>query len=205
MNRACSFAHAVMLVASHMQKESSGERAWKKFEWGNFSPAFPIWAYGGPMSAVRTLQFGFAPDFFLWFFNSGSYTPRIIFEEGFDRRRGPTKFIWALSEQGQGFLGGTKNHDFHRKPMFSLLLERVRCRRRGNRCDNSSAGRRSQLCESSPAGTLVDGSPRAWSFAVRAKLASIWIRAQIYGWSLSTRICSRFLPINFPGVGVVQS
>ena len=44
---------------------------------------------------------------------------------------------------------------------FRLFLECVRCKKRQNRCARSAAGRRSQLYESSPAGTLVDGSPRA--------------------------------------------
>ena len=38
---------------------------------------------------------------------------------------------------------------------FRLFLIAVRCKRREICCENSSAGRRSQLCESSPAGTLV--------------------------------------------------
>ena len=46
---------------------------------------------------------------------------------------------------------------------FRLFLESVRCKRRKNRCERSSTGRRRQLCESSPAGTLVDGVPRAAS------------------------------------------
>ena len=45
------------------------------------------------------------------------------------------------------------------------------------RCENSSVGRRSQLCESSPAGTLVDGSPRAWSWIFSWKNQFVFVRS----------------------------
>ena len=59
------------------------------------------------------------------------------------------------------FMVAPKIMIFIERLCFRLFLDRVRGNRRGIRGENSSAGRGGQLCESSPAGTLVDGSPWA--------------------------------------------
>ena len=60
------------------------------------------------------------------------------------------------------------------------------------RCANSLAGRRSQLCESSPAGTFVDGD-RGPEVGAKLKLSTN-VRLDPSTW-----ICLRFPPTNFPG------
>ena len=73
----------------------------------------------------------------------------------------PQKIFEDFPRKDKVFMVAPKIMIFIENLCFRLFLECVRCKRREIRCENSSAGRRNQLCESSPAGTLVDGSPRA--------------------------------------------